>query len=140
MSRQRHQRPQDHLELFDVVRVSEFQLDLGDESFRIRLEMTRSRRTPRLYRANVWRTEYFRIQPTFPQKQGRPAHKPSDEIVWLDWTGVLRAYGEPFRAGSLAKAEELALDELGAWVHHTRAECGGPKHTWGECPAGAKTS
>jgi hypothetical protein len=131
---------QDPLNLFDVAKVSESEVELGDESFRVRVEITRSRRTPGMFRANVWRTEYYRIQPTFPQKRGRPVHQPSDEIIWLDSTAVLRAYGEPYRAGSLAEAEQLVLDELRAWVRHTRAECGGPKHTWGECPAGAKAS
>ena len=59
-----------------------------DESFRVRLEVTRSRAWPCMFRANVWRAELYRIQSTFPQKRGRPLHDPSDELVWVE-TGAL---------------------------------------------------
>ena len=37
-----------------------------------------------LYFALVWRLEFYRIQPTFPQRDGVPAHDSSDEAVLVE--------------------------------------------------------
>ena len=129
------------LDLYDLVRVSELDLALGEESFRMRLELARSRGRPHTFRASVCRAERYRIQSTFPQKRGRPQHEPSDELVWVDWSSILRQYREPFLAPSLAAAERLLVGEVTAWLCHTRGECkGDPSHTWGECPSGRRAS
>src|SRR6266581_2848898 len=35
------------------------------------------------YRARVARLEHYRIQPSFPQRKGVPAHQASDEEIWV---------------------------------------------------------
>jgi hypothetical protein len=128
------------LDLYDLVRVSEFALGVGEESFRVRLELARSRSSRRTFRASVRRAELYRIQSAFPLKDGRPAHEPSDEIVLVDWSGILRRFREPFSAPSVAEAERLVLDEVDAWLCHSRGECeGDANHIWAECRGGRRT-
>ena len=114
------------LDLYDLVRVSEFDLGLGEESFRVRLELARSRSSRGTFRASVRRAEMYRIQSTH--------HEPSDEMVLVDWSGILRQFREPFSAPSVAAAERLVLGEVEAWLSHSRGECeGDANHPWGEC-------
>jgi len=124
---------QEVFELYDVVKATESELVLGDESFRIKVELTRSRTRPSSFRANIWAAELYRIQSTFPQTKGRPAHRPSDELICVSWTSVLRRCGEQFQARSVARAEGMILSELAAWLRHSRGECERKPHTWGEC-------
>ena|SRR2546428_2452913 len=124
---------QEVCELYDVVKATESELVLGDESFRIKVELTRSRTRPSSFRANIWAAELYRIQSTFPQTKGRPAHRPSDELICVSWTSVLRRCGERFQARSVARAEGMILSELAAWLRHSRGECERKPHTWGEC-------
>jgi len=114
-------------ELFDLIKITEFDLHLGEESFRIRVELTR-------FRANVWRAEHYRIQSTFPQNSGRPGHEPSDELVWVNWSEILRTCNKVFVSPSVARAGEAVFNELYAWIRHTRGECDSKPHVWGECP------
>jgi hypothetical protein len=128
------------LDLYDLVRVSEFDLGLGEESFRVRLELARSRSSRRTFRASVRRAELYRIQSTFPLKHGRPQHEQSDEMALVDWSGILRLFREPFSAPSVAAAERLVLGEVDASLCHSRGECeGDANHTWGECRGGRRT-
>lgn len=65
----------------EVVRVVELSpIALGDDELHFRLEV---RRAGKRFVGQVWRWEFFRIQPTFPQRRGVPAHKPSDEQVLI---------------------------------------------------------
>lgn len=121
------------LELFDVARTTEFELELGDESFRVRVELTHSRQLATRYRANVWRTELYRIRPSVSQRTDKPANQDADEYLWVGWTSMLREYGDSFTAASLGEAESLVLDEIRAWIRHTTGECDSSEHTWGEC-------
>ena len=121
-------------ELFNLIKVTEFDLQLGEESFRIRVELTQSHLERRRFRANVWRAEVYRIQSTFPQNSGRPQHEPSDELVWVNWNEILRTCNKVFVSPSVARAGEAVFNELYAWIRHTRGECDSKPHVWGECP------
>ena len=129
------------LDVFDVVSVSEADVEMGDESFRLRFEITRSRKDRRRYRAHLLRAELYRIQPTSPQSKGQPRHQPSDELIWVDWTSILRGYDTPYRARSPAEAEQRVLLETGAFLSHSRGECEGKEgHIWGQCGGSAPAS
>lgn len=68
------------LNLMEVVRTVELSpVELQDgEHLHFRLEVLRDGEG---FVGRVWRTEFFRLQPTFPQNAGAPAHEPSDEQV-----------------------------------------------------------
>jgi len=68
------------LTLSEVVRtieVSPIALT-GGESLHLRLEVLKQGKR---FVGRVYRWEFFRIQPTFPQHKGRPAHDESDEML-----------------------------------------------------------
>ena len=53
-------------EVYDLVKVTESDLTLGEESFRIRVEVTRSRSRPSSFRANIWAAESIAFNLRFP--------------------------------------------------------------------------
>src|SRR5437016_4371962 len=68
--------------------VAVFDLDpivLGPASLTLhfRVELIKRSRTKRL-EARVWRYEFFRLQPTFPQRKGKPVDETSDELVLVE--------------------------------------------------------
>ncbi|MGQ0505669.1 MAG: hypothetical protein ACT4TC_10160 [Myxococcaceae bacterium] len=59
-------------------------LKLGHESWLLRIEIFK-RVTPKgKFEARVWREEFFRIQPTFPQEGGAPRQAPADELLTIE--------------------------------------------------------
>lgn len=71
----------------DVVRTVELNpIELkGGGTLHLRLEVLKEGKR---FVGRVHRWEFFRIQPTFPQQQGRPAHHPSDERVLVRDDGL----------------------------------------------------
>lgn len=72
--------------LFEVIKT----LDMGEiqpgtdvPSYRFRIELLKQYRYKR-YHARVYRKETFRVQPTFPQKDGAPQYEPSDEEIFVE--------------------------------------------------------
>src|SRR2546426_1088880 len=41
-----------------------------------------------LITARVWRKEFYRIRPTFPQKRGRPSIPEADEVLLVEETSI----------------------------------------------------
>jgi hypothetical protein len=121
------------IEVFRVVRTSEFGLTLIEESLWARLEISQSTIKPSRYRARLYRQELFRIQSTFPQRDGEPADEPSDESIWVDWSEILRTFTSPFTSRSAMTAERAVLAEVRQWLSHSLGTCSKANHTWGDC-------
>ncbi|MFY1830370.1 hypothetical protein ACN47A_30940 [Myxococcus fulvus] len=70
----------------EVVRTLDLEpMVVGGEELRLRIEICRALPSARKYFSRLWRIEHYRIQSTFPQQKGRPAHDPSDqEILMLE--------------------------------------------------------
>lgn len=91
------------LKVMDVVRTVELSpVELpGAEHLYFRLEVLRDGEG---FVGRVWRTEFFRLQPTFPQHAGAPADEPSDEQVLVrDDAAIDEATGN---------SVEAVLDEM----------------------------
>jgi hypothetical protein len=58
-------------------------MQLADETLLLRIEISKTLTGPRAFTAKLWRIERYRIQSTFPQKNGAPAHQPSDEELLM---------------------------------------------------------
>jgi len=101
---------------FDLVRVIELDATIQSDVFTIRIELLRSVATPGIYRARFTRDDYFRIQPTFPQRDGQPTRPPSDETVPVRWARFPSQSLEVIRAADLAAAEEIVLDEVASFL------------------------
>ena len=72
------------LALLEVVKTFDaapFQAGDGD-AFRFRLEVTRELGTD-IYRGKVYRLETYRLQPTYPQAEGRLPDWKSDELIYV---------------------------------------------------------
>ena len=115
------------LQLFDVLRTVEFDIELGEEHFRVRVQTSRSRARPVRYRVDVAQLEFYRLRPSFGPKI-------ADEKVWVDWSAILRGFDAPFRARSAADAERKVLREIEAWIAHSMARCSDEPHVWRDCP------
>ena len=105
---------------FRLVETFELDVTLGDDSFPLRVELFGAADRSDLFRCRVWRGEHHRIQPTFPQRGGRPAHEPSDELILVDCTGDLRSAWDPagFEADSPDAARRLIEEALSAFLDH----------------------
>lgn len=68
-------------EVVKVFDVEAFQAGDGDE-FRFRLEVVRELNIE-LYRGKVYRLEYYRLQPTFPQSNGCLPDLESDALIFV---------------------------------------------------------
>lgn len=88
------------------------------DEFRLRIELFQDQSDPKSFRAQVWRTEYYRIQSTFPQhpKTGRPTDQPSDELILVDWSANLMGGYQHFESESVETALRKVLDDLEALV------------------------
>jgi len=75
----------------------------GDE-LRFRIEVVRDSSGGEYY-VNLWRIENYRIQPTFPQKDGSPAGEVSDEEILVKDLSTL----DGIKADDSDKVLQLAL-------------------------------
>ncbi len=99
--------------IYQLVKVVEFDVEMGDDQFAVRVELLESNAKGRHFRARIWRTEMYRIQSTFPQDESmhRPAHLPSDETILVDHSMYLgRSYSD-FEAESQDAALRSIMDD-----------------------------
>lgn len=71
-------------EVVKVVDLKEITPNNKTPSYLFRVEILKEYGSRGKYRARVYRKETFRIQPTFPQKDGTPQYEPSDEAVFIE--------------------------------------------------------
>jgi hypothetical protein len=100
--------------LYKLVKTVEFDVALGDDSFALRVELLQDTVRKQAFRANVWRNEFYRIQPTFPEhpKTGRPQHRPSDEVILIDWSSNIAGEYSEFEAPGPAVALKTVLKDI----------------------------
>ena len=99
--------------MFELVRTFEVDAALGVELVPLRVELFRSTKDTRRFRYRLWRLEFYRIQPSFPQEQvGLPAQTPSDEEFLVDWSAFLTGGISEFIAESVDEAVGRMADDL----------------------------
>lgn len=100
--------------LYELIKTMEVDLALGDDSFSLRIELFQSTTSSQWFRARLWRTEFYRLQSTFPQNElsGQPAHHPSDETIQVDWSPYLSQDYQYFQAGDQEAALQRVLDDV----------------------------
>lgn len=71
-------------EIVQVIDLCPINLGEGEGTIQFRVEILRNRRAGAAqYTARVWRKELFRLNPTFPQRKGKPVHT-SDEFIFVE--------------------------------------------------------
>ena len=106
-----------------LVKTVEFDVVLGDDSFALRIELFRDQTRKGTYRAHIWRNEHYRIQSTFPQapSTGKAQHRPSDEVIQVDWSIYVRGDYSAFNAASSTAALDIVLKAVRAALDHITA-------------------
>jgi hypothetical protein len=107
--------------IYELIKTIEFDVEIGDDGFSLRLELFQSLEDSKTFRVHLWRTEFYRIQSTFPQESGTPKHEPSDELIWIDWSTQLQEDYNNFQAENAENAVQLVLDEIRKRLVHTTA-------------------
>ncbi len=105
---------------FGLVTLVEFDVQIYDDAFSLRVELFRSLKEPGLFRARLWRDEHFRIQSEFPfdQRSRRPADEPSSELILVNWETNLLRTKPMFKAKNVDEALELVLMDIGKFLEH----------------------
>ena len=92
-------------------------VSLRSEELTLRLEIFEHLNESGVFSARLWRIEHYRIQPTFPQVDGMPAHQPSDELILKEFEGLETSLSDGKRFDSASAARDYVLEELATWFH-----------------------
>ncbi len=110
--------------VFKLIGVYELDMllasaDDGDH-IPLRIELFQSLSDRTLFRCKAWRSEFFRIQSTFPRdKSGvKPLHPPSDEIILVEFGQKHFQGGDAFNADSADDALDKIINDLGKALEH----------------------
>ena len=98
-----------------LVQVLELSLPLPDDELTLRLEFFQDLLGPDLFSARIWRLEHYRLQSTFPQRDGVPEHCPSDEIILKEFEGFESPLAQPTRFADVVAARTFVLEKLAEW-------------------------
>ena len=108
--------------VFTLIKTVAFDVQIADvDTFTLRLELFQDDEDDRRFKVGMWRTEFFRIQSTFPQaaSTGGPEHDPSDEVVLVDWSHNLAGQYSDFKAANPDAALNTVLEDFRHWLRHT---------------------
>lgn len=107
--------------VFTLIKTVVFDVEIGDDSFALRVELFQDESDSGRFRVKMWRTEFFRIQSTFPQSAstGKPQDDPSDEFILVDWSHNLSRDYSDFRADNVDAALRVVLEDYQRWLRHT---------------------
>ena len=75
------------LRTFDLQSIEDDMQPFQDLSFRVELAKDPAR--PDVITATLWRKEFLRVQPTFPQHAGEPSHDLADECILVEESSIL---------------------------------------------------
>jgi hypothetical protein len=100
--------------LFELAKTVEFNLEVAEDHFSLRIELFQDISNAQRFRARIWRLEMYRIQSTFPQNEtdGQPTDQPSDESIFVDTGAWLSQRYEDFRAETPDRAIQIILNDL----------------------------
>lgn len=104
------------LKIYQLEKVVDLELSLGlpqdGENLHVRIEILKDMNNKDGYKVRVYRSEYYRIQPTFPQLESNPQHEPSDEVIWVEDSFLLEPNYEVHTTSS-ENALEHVLNVIG---------------------------
>jgi len=108
--------------VFELVKTVEVDLALCDETWPTRFEIMRDTERQDFFRCRVWQLESFRIQSTFPQSGGTPAHLPSDHGIFVEWEGRNVGGYKDFVAADAEAALRIVIEDFREFLEHTTQE------------------
>jgi len=98
-------------EILKVVEIETKRKDGSDTDLHFRVEFIRVLGQSQVVTARVWRKEFYRIRPSFPQIKGRPSIPDSDEVLLVEETSI---FGDlsVLRGKTIASVLKKVLDAL----------------------------
>jgi len=103
------------MQIFELVKKLELDTDFNGDTYRIQLELYRHASTKRKFRCRLWRIDFYRSQPSFPQdKKGKPRHPETDEAFLVNWDFLLSKDHSLFEASSIENALQIVMRDLEA--------------------------
>lgn len=110
--------------LFELAKIIEFDLEVAEDHFSLRLELFQDISDAQRFRARIWRLEMYRIQSTFPQNEtdGQPSDQPSDESILVDTGLWLSQRYEDFQAETPDRAIQIILNDLRDFLVRTSVD------------------
>jgi hypothetical protein len=110
--------------IFELIKTIDFDVALGTDGFNLRIELLRAISAPNHFRAHIWRSEFYRIQSTFPQNYEThdPADPPSDELIFIDYSTQLGGDYSDFQADDETVALQMVLDDCQRFLKRIMGE------------------
>ena len=107
--------------VFKLVSLLEFDLEVGGSFFPARVEVFQDTEHPRQWRCRLWERELCRL--TFTLRRGSKSGKriESDEEVLIERTWVLSDKFENFEAASAGEAMKRFIDALKEYLKRVTA-------------------
>lgn len=108
--------------IYELAKTCELDIQLGDDSYTLRIELFRNTEKEGHFRCHAWELEMFRLVPTFPRDEGNePAHS-CDDVVMVD-RGIprssIRYPVEDIVAPSVDAAFEIVLGDLKRFLEYS---------------------
>ena len=108
--------------IYELAKICELDIQLGENSYMLRIELFRNTEKEGHYRCHAWELEMFRLVPTFPMgESNEPAHT-CDDVVMVD-RGIprssIRYPVEDIVAPSVDAAFEIVLGDLKGFLEHS---------------------
>lgn len=98
--------------VFVLYRTLEIDVELGGDPHVVRVELFRAAAEQGVYRARLWRSELFRLTPSFPRDEADRPTEVTDDAIFVEWAELLEPDYERFEAASDEDAEAHVLAEL----------------------------
>jgi hypothetical protein len=111
--------------IYELVKVFELDIQLGEDSSTMRIELFRNTEKEDHFRCRVWESELFRLTPSFPMDENsNPAHT-CDDLLMVD-RGIPRSHipypREDIIAPNIDAAFEIVLNDLKGFLEHATLE------------------
>jgi hypothetical protein len=88
-------------EVVKTLELEPISLSEDGDVIRFRIEVIKDIGSPAIYRVRLWRLDFYRLKPTFPQSNGRPQCARADELVFVEATGSVAGV-EKLRSKSIS--------------------------------------
>lgn len=111
--------------VYELAKVVELDVQIGDDSYSLRIELMRDTEDEHRFRCHVWELELFRLIPTFPMNaSGQPEHI-SDDVLMVEREIAHRRINYPREdivAPNVDAALEVVMLDIERFLEHATSE------------------
>jgi hypothetical protein len=111
--------------LYELANTYELDVQLGEGSYSLRIELFRNTETEGHFRCHAWELKSFRLGPTFPMDEnGNPTHV-CDDVLMVD-RGIAQSgthyHLEDIVASDVNAALGIVVEDLKRFLEHSTLE------------------